>query len=128
MSSVFQSGCSPCGNEPMGADGYLLSPNSKSHNSPIFELGAGGADECALLRVFNLQPGVVVKLEMVTGTGAGQLVGPAVIGGSALQLDKDNTLLHLDQIGRYRVVAYINNVPVEPGEQMPTVELLRDSH
>jgi len=111
----------------MNADGYLLSPLSGSNNSSIFELGSGGAGESAQLRVFNLLPGQTVALEMVAGAGAGQVVGPAVVNGVTLQLDATNTLLTLTQFGRYRVVAYSGGVPVEPGEQMPTVELVRQS-
>lgn len=121
MSSVFNQSCGPC--EVLVPGDYLLSPRSKSNISPIFDL----EDGCALLRAFNLLPGQKVLLEMVTGTGAGQIVGPLVVSGVVQGLDERNTILHLNQIGRYRVVAVNSDgTPVEAGESMPTVELLRD--
>lgn len=121
MSSVFNQSCGPC--DVLVPGDYLLSPRAKSHMSPIFDLDSG----CALLRAFNLLPGQKIVLEMVTGTGAGQIVGPVVVSGIVQGLDADNTILHLNQIGRYRVVAVNSDgTPVDAGESMPTVELLRD--
>lgn len=122
MSSVFENNCASSCGEDGWAGGYLLSPMSKSANSPVFDVAA---NERVLLRAFNLQATQKIVVEMVTGSGAGQIVAPAAIDGAALELTTTNTMMQIAAMGRYRIVAKVGSALVDPGEFMPTVELLR---
>ena len=107
-------------------DGYLLSPNSKSAHSWVFDIGDSGKDERVMLRAFNIGD-VSVEVEMVTGNGGSQIVSALIQGNRKTILDSENTIATIHGVGRYRVTAFDGKTcaPMEPGELMPTVELLK---
>lgn len=119
MSSVFSA---PYEDAQLALSPYLLSPLSPSPHSPIFEVARG---ETVLVRAFNMGANQIAVIEMVSGNGAGQLVAPAVVNGVPLALTSEHNMQAISTIGRYRVVVYADGLPVELGETMPTVELLR---
>lgn len=111
MASPFNEHC-----DQSQKDGSVLSPNSQSAQSSHFTVD-NRAGSSVVIRAYNVQAGQKIAVEQIDGAGQNLSIGPAFVGGVAVELKPDVTCLQITIPGRYR----LNAIDIELGADMPTV-------